>query len=341
MARGGINKALVLKARQTLLARGEHPSIDAIRIELGNTGSKTTIHRYLREIDEEFPQNPAGTLSEALTDLVSRLAERLQQEADQRVAEAAALHARQCHLLEEQLRESRQQYEQQTATLEAQQAAFQAEQTAHAAEREKNTRQQVELARLDQLQHEQQLRLQEREREILSLEEKHQHARAALEHYRSAVQSQREQDVRRHDAQIQSVQAEMRQLQQLLAVRQDELLQLNRDNERLLGDWRALQRENAALRQQQEQASVRESQLESSCTRLTMSHEQQAAQLKALSAQIEQLQEALEQQRVTHQQQRELWQGREQQLLFELAHLQGQLVALERSLAVSAPAPTA
>lgn len=341
MARGGINKALVLKARQALLARGEHPSIDAVRIELGNTGSKTTIHRYLREIDEESPQNPAGTLSEALTDLVSRLAERLRQEADERVAEAAALHARQCYLFEQQLRELRQQYEQQTATLEAQQAILQAEQTAHVAEREKNTRQQVELARLDQLQHEQQLRLQEREREILSLEEKHQHARAALEHYRSAVQSQREQDVRRHDAQIQSVQAEMRQLQQLLAVRQDELLQLNRDNERLLGDWRALQRENAALRQQQEQASVRESQLESSCTRLTMSHEQQAAQLKALSAQIEQLQEALEQQRVTHQQQRELWQGREQQLLFELAHLQGQLVALERSLAVSAPAPTA
>ncbi|AFM65147.1 TPA: cointegrate resolution protein T [Pseudomonas aeruginosa] len=47
MARGGINKALVQKARQAILARGENPSIDAIRVELGNTGSKTTIHRYL------------------------------------------------------------------------------------------------------------------------------------------------------------------------------------------------------------------------------------------------------------------------------------------------------
>ena len=45
MARGGINKAVVQKARTALLARGEHPSIDAVRIELGNTGSKTTIHR--------------------------------------------------------------------------------------------------------------------------------------------------------------------------------------------------------------------------------------------------------------------------------------------------------
>ena len=51
MARGGINKAIVQKARQALLARGEHPSIDAVRIELGNTGSKTTIHRYLKELD--------------------------------------------------------------------------------------------------------------------------------------------------------------------------------------------------------------------------------------------------------------------------------------------------
>ena len=51
MARGGINKALVQKARQAILARGENPSIDAVRVELGNTGSKTTIHRYLKELD--------------------------------------------------------------------------------------------------------------------------------------------------------------------------------------------------------------------------------------------------------------------------------------------------
>mgnify|MGYP006885722032 FL=1 len=37
MARGGINKAVVKKARQAILARGEHPSIDAVRIEMGNT----------------------------------------------------------------------------------------------------------------------------------------------------------------------------------------------------------------------------------------------------------------------------------------------------------------
>ena len=38
MARGGVNKVNVQKARQAILARGEHPSIDAVRVELGNTG---------------------------------------------------------------------------------------------------------------------------------------------------------------------------------------------------------------------------------------------------------------------------------------------------------------
>ncbi|MFU7370048.1 DNA-binding protein, partial [Pseudomonas aeruginosa] len=52
MARGGINKALVQKAQQAILARGENPSIDAVRVELGNTGSKTTIHRYLKELED-------------------------------------------------------------------------------------------------------------------------------------------------------------------------------------------------------------------------------------------------------------------------------------------------
>lgn len=48
MARGGVNKALVSKARETLIGRGEKPSIDAIRVELGNNGYKSTIHQYLR-----------------------------------------------------------------------------------------------------------------------------------------------------------------------------------------------------------------------------------------------------------------------------------------------------
>ena len=46
MARAGIYKSEVLRARDKLLAAGRNPSIDAVREELGS-GSKTTIHRYL------------------------------------------------------------------------------------------------------------------------------------------------------------------------------------------------------------------------------------------------------------------------------------------------------
>src|SRR5690606_21846740 len=83
MARGGINKALVANARETVLARGENPSIDAIRIELGNTGSKSTIHRYLRELEEEAStrMDDEALLSQPIKELIARLASRLQEEA--------------------------------------------------------------------------------------------------------------------------------------------------------------------------------------------------------------------------------------------------------------------
>lgn len=89
MARSSIYKSEVVRARDKLLAMGRYLRlIDAVRIELGNTGSKGTIHRYLKEIEEE-EGGLAGTkvaVSEAIEDLVARLAERLHEESDQRIA---------------------------------------------------------------------------------------------------------------------------------------------------------------------------------------------------------------------------------------------------------------
>jgi chromosome segregation ATPase len=82
------------------------------------------------------------------------------------------------------------------------------------------------------------LRVQEKDEQIRSLEEKHLHARDALEHYRNAIKEQREQEQRRHEGQLQQVQVELRQLQQTLIIKQDELTRLNRDNERLLSEAR-------------------------------------------------------------------------------------------------------
>lgn len=87
MARGGINKALVQKAYQAILARGGNPSIDAIRVELGNTGSKTTIHRYLKELEESSGRDGAPLpLNEQLANLVGQLSDQLKADAQASVA---------------------------------------------------------------------------------------------------------------------------------------------------------------------------------------------------------------------------------------------------------------
>lgn len=92
MAPGGVNKAIVLEARRALLAHGENPSIEAVRIEIGNTGSKTTIHRYLKEIEDFDPRPRASRerLSDELTELVAGLLERMTEEGGEALAHAQA-----------------------------------------------------------------------------------------------------------------------------------------------------------------------------------------------------------------------------------------------------------
>jgi len=53
VARAGLSKSEVQRARDQLIAEGRYPSADAVRATLGNTGSKSTIHRYLKELGSE------------------------------------------------------------------------------------------------------------------------------------------------------------------------------------------------------------------------------------------------------------------------------------------------
>ena len=63
------------------------PSIDAIRIELGNTGSKDTISRYIKEIeaDEGGAAPPQASISTELQAIVATLAARLELEGQERL----------------------------------------------------------------------------------------------------------------------------------------------------------------------------------------------------------------------------------------------------------------
>lgn len=240
MARGGINRAIVQIARDALIARGVNPSINAVRVELGNTGSMTTIARYLGELEkvEPRPNERRERLSNELRGLVGQLLDRLLEEAAEEVAEARAELDKHRASVDEQLAQTQaslanlqRQHDNLQAALGVQAGELSTCQSSLQSELTRNARLSQSCADLE-------VRVHEKDEQIRSLEEKHLHAREALEHYRSAVKDQREQEQRRHEGQLQQIQVEHRQLQQTLSVKQDELSRLNRDNERLLSDSR-------------------------------------------------------------------------------------------------------
>ncbi|NVZ60587.1 DNA-binding protein [Pseudomonas gingeri] len=263
MARGGVNKAVVQTARLAILARGENPSIDAVRIEMGNTGSKTTIHRYLKELAESDQRLavPQEDLEEELAALVSRLAQRLQEQAREPLERAEAHWHEQQTQWQVRQAEATQKLEQLQQQFEVQAAALEQESQDLLTTRSMLQTEQTRNAGLSQALSDNELRLKDKEEQIRSLEDKHQHARDALEHFRSAAREQREQEQRRHEGQLQQVQMELRQAQQSALVRQDEITQLHRDNERLLAESRGLMKEVKQSQEQLHKAASREEQL--------------------------------------------------------------------------------
>ncbi|TFW20099.1 DNA-binding protein [Duganella callida] len=237
MARTGLYKSDVKKARDSLLAQSQYPSVDAVRVALGNTGSKTTIHKYLKELEEEEGAGARkATISDALQDLVERLASRLQEEADQRVAEtleALALREQEFLQTKRQLEQALHAARESSAALESR---LHAEAAAHAQTRDKHQAETVARHTAEQQVADLKDRLAENEQHRNSLEEKHIHARNALEHYRQSVKDQRDQDQRRHEQQVQQVQAELRQQQLAAAAKQGEVTKLNQEAAKLLSE---------------------------------------------------------------------------------------------------------
>jgi hypothetical protein len=104
MARSGLTKAQVRAVRERMLAEGKYPSVDAVHHALGDSGSKSTIHKYLRELRDEEPDagTQRGDTEDALRAAVEQLAERLHANADARIkARIAALQAAHDQLVSE------------------------------------------------------------------------------------------------------------------------------------------------------------------------------------------------------------------------------------------------
>ncbi len=225
MARAGITKSEVRKARDVLISRGTYPSSDAVLAITG--GSKSTIHKYLKQLEIEEGGVPA--ISTALQELVARLSEQLHAEANEQVAQLSADYTSKEQQQAIALSAVRQELEQVRGQFQRIEMALQQERDAHVATRE--ALQQETILRHTAEQHAKDLQdqLAEKEAHSQSIEEKHQHTRDALEHYRQSVKEQRETDIRRHEQQIQQMQAELRQSQQTIIVKHEELTRLNQE----------------------------------------------------------------------------------------------------------------
>ncbi|MBI1773003.1 MAG: DNA-binding protein [Burkholderiales bacterium] len=309
MARTGLYKSEVEKARNNLLAQGRHPSVDAVRIALGNTGSKTTIHKYLKELEEENggSADRKTSISDALLDLVARLAVQLEAEASNRIAELESQHSEKGHLHEAEVSALTAKNAAIQEKLDLTIAAIKQEIQSHEQTREALQSESIARHTLAQQVTDLKDRLVENEMHRQSLEEKHNHARDALEHYRSSVKEQRDQDIRRHEQQVQQLQAELRHLQQSLVLKQNEVTQLNQDGARLVAELsqaqkslyeeknqsRKTQNDLDAQRAIAQRAAQLEAQLIEKTARITDLLEQHAEALtqnKALDTQISCLQ---------------------------------------------------
>jgi DNA repair exonuclease SbcCD ATPase subunit len=262
MARTGLYITEVERARDGLLAAGKHPSVDAVRVALGNTGSKTTIHKYLKQLEAEEPAlgDRKSTLTDTLATMVASLATQLEREAIVEV-EAVRLEASRIHQEHADAAKAlRAECDDLLARLGRVETAAHAEATAH-----EQTRQVLQAESIGRQGAEHKVeglqeRLIENDRHLQSIEEKHQHARASLEHFREAAREHRDQEMRRHEHQVQQLQADLRASQQAQAVKQEAITLQHRESARLAAD---LHHSGELLRAEQERAGRLTVQVES------------------------------------------------------------------------------
>lgn len=245
MARASIYKSEVLRARNNLLAQGRYPSIDSVRIELGNTGSKATIHRYLKEIEEE-EGGSVGTkvaVSEALQSLIGRLAERLHEEADERITEINAKHAAELQQNSATLDALREEISALRLTQEQVQAELEVEQGRRLRVEASLSAESVIRAQVEQQASDLHDQLNSEIEHRKSLEEKYADARKSLEHFRETAKEHRDQELRQHEQLVQYLQSELRGANLKLTEQQHKFADLNQEMARVTNDLGSAKRE--------------------------------------------------------------------------------------------------
>lgn len=319
MARPGIDLESVKLARESVISKGGNPTIDAVRAELGNTGSKTTIHRFLREIESQDTAvlSEQESIAEPILELVKQLSMQLQQQAEVQITRAERGFADQQHALVgkiDALVQSESHLNQllavKTEAFDDLTQQFQALSTDYESLKQQLVSINLEHGRLS-------VSLDEKKSQIQSLEEKHKHSREALEHYRASVKEQRDQDLRRHEAEVQHWQLEAKALSETISLQRLEISNLTNANTKLVAEKASLELQyKQAIEQHQnlagELAAVRDrvvglektngdlaDQLSKSQAELHSSHQRGERELNSARETVKRLEQELRQSEIT------------------------------------------
>jgi hypothetical protein len=208
-----------------------------VRVQLGNTGSKTTIARYLKELQPATAATLPSIkerISAPILHVVDELTRQLEVETQQEMVQARAEQAEEQARHDSERQELLHDLQVQTERI----AALQIQLTSTQAQLQQTL---TELNHQNaQIQHSQTdnqgllIRIEEKDAQIAQLTAQHAQTRLNLEHYREQGQTLREQLLRQHEHQLQVLNGELRHLQGQYTVSQEALVLLNRDNESLI-----------------------------------------------------------------------------------------------------------
>lgn len=168
-------------------------------------------------------------MSEAIMALVSQLAAQLKIEAGSEVESMRSVLAEREQQFERSRAELEIKLEESERALATVSQCLESERNETSRLRDELVAEQVARHTAEQQSRDLRDRLADAERHQSSLEDKHKHAREALEHFRVAAKEQREQDSRRHEQEVHVLKTELRHAQLSAAAKHEELTRLNRE----------------------------------------------------------------------------------------------------------------
>ena len=225
MARAGVTFLDVEKAVLQLQGRGKNPSVDAIR-ELLGTGSKSTIAQHLRDWKAEQCQS-SGKLPQDLFVLVTGLWERLNLQAEERIAEVKTTMSQELEELNEEFiklqkdyGELQKQFHHSKETRVAEQSAKEKFEKELVKELVKEQQEQAKLLERHQANAKQ---LDDYKLENTRLHQLANNIQANLEHYQNAMQQLRTEQLLEMEKQQLKYQQEITNLQEQLTTQRQQL----------------------------------------------------------------------------------------------------------------------